>query len=282
MNSFSAIKIITIIFCLLQSQHSLAQKKEKVKGSKILVTKTYELEAFNTIEIDEKLEINLIPALTPRLEIEADDNLFDVFQHEVTAKVFKLRTNKNIASAKKVVINLYYTNTLKQIFAKEEVVIKAINEINLPELQIIINGKAKVMANVKVENFRLVMDYKSKMELNLTTQNAEIDLNKNAELKALIYAKHLKVDMYQKATGLVEGDVENLIFRIDNSVEFTGKKLTANNISLKIDNLAKCSLFAKEQINIEAAGRSETAIYGNPSIIIDKFTDDAVLLKKSI
>ncbi len=274
--------ILILMISLLFAESSIAQNKEKVKGSKVVETKTYELEEFESIEVDENLEITLVPSKQPKLEIEADNNLQEVFQFEVTAKTFKLRTNKKISSAKKIVIKLYYTENLKSIIAKDEVTFLALEDIKLASLDININGKATIFANVKVEEFKLIMDYKAKMDLNLTAKNAEIDLNKNAELKALIYAKNLKIDMYQKALGIVEGDVENLIFRIDNSVDFRGKKLTSNKISLKIDNMAKCSLLAKEQINIEASGRSTIAVYGNPKIILDKFTDDAILMKKSM
>lgn len=274
-------KTIFLIFLLMMTTNIWAQKKEKVKGSKIVVTEINELDVFETIEIDEKLEIHLLPSEVPKIEIEADENLQEIFQYEVTNKTFKLRTNKKISSAKKILIRLHYTDALKRINVKGQVTFKALADITLPELEIHVSTNAKMFANVKVPNFKLVMDEKSKMELNLTATDANINLNKNSELKALIYAKHFKADLYQKAIAIIEGDVENFITRIDNSVEFIGKKLTAKNISVKIDNFARCSLLAKEQINIEASGRSEISIFGEPKIILDKFTDDAVIRKKS-
>jgi hypothetical protein len=135
--------------------------------------------------------------------------------------------------------------------------------------------------NAKVDQFTLVMEEKSMMELNLKASETILELNKNASLQALIYSKNMKAYFYQKANAVLEGDLENLTLRLDNSVEFTGKKLTSKNIHLKTDNVVSCSVMALEKLSLEVAGRSEVSIYGNPAIEIIKFSDDAVLRKKS-
>lgn len=258
-----------------------AQKKEKIKGSKIVTTEIKELENFEAIEVDEKLEITLVPGDKPQLEIEADDNLQEIFQFEIVNKTLRIRTNKEASGAKKVAIRIQYTPEFKLLIAKGQVTFKALAEITVPELTVKTSTNAKVFMNAKVDQFTLVMEEKSMMELNLKATETILELNKNATLQALIYSKNMKADFYQKANAVLEGDLENLNLRLDNSVEFTGKKLTSKNIFLKTDNVVKCSVMAIEKLSLEVAGRSEVSIYGNPAIEIIKFGDDAVLRKKS-
>lgn len=258
-----------------------AQKKEKIKGSKIVTTEIKELENFEAIEVDEKLEITLVPGDKPQLEIEADDNLQEIFQFEIVNKILRIRTNKEASGAKKVAIRIQYTPEFKLLIAKGQVTFKALAEITVPELTVKTSTNAKVFMNAKVDQFTLVMEEKSMMELNLKASETLLELNKNATLQALIYSKNMKADFYQKANAVLEGDLETLNLRLDNSVEFTGKKLTSKNIFLKTDNVVKCSVMAIEKLSLEVAGRSEVSIYGNPAVEIIKFSDDAVLRKKS-
>ncbi|MBS4039352.1 MAG: DUF2807 domain-containing protein [Flavobacteriales bacterium] len=281
MKKFSYLLPIFMLFLFGGITLVQAQKKEKIKGSKIVTTEIKELENFEAIEVDEKLEITLVPGDKPQLEIEADDNLQEIFQFEIVNKTLRIRTNKEASGAKKVAIRIQYTPEFKLLIAKGQVTFKALAEITVPELTVKTSTNAKVFMNAKVDQFTLVMEEKSMMELNLKATETILELNKNATLQALIYSKNMKADFYQKANAVLEGDLENLNLRLDNSVEFTGKKLTSKNIYLKTDNVVNCSVMALEKLSLEVAGRSEVSIYGNPAIEIIKFGDDAVLRKKS-
>lgn len=281
MKKFSYVLPFLILFLIGSNTLMQAQKKEKIKGSKIVTTEIKELDNFEAIEVDEKLEITLVPGNNPQLEIEADDNLQEIFQFEIVNKTLRIRTNKEASGAKKVAIRIQYTPEFKLLIAKGQVTFKALAEITVPELTVKTSTNAKVFMNAKVDQFTLVMEEKSMMELNLKATETILELNKNATLQALIYSKNMKADFYQKANAVLEGDLENLNLRLDNSVEFTGKKLTSKNIYLKTDNVVNCSVMALEKLSLEVAGRSEVSIYGNPAIEIIKFGDDAVLRKKS-
>ena len=72
-------KRLTVLTLLVFSVTFLAQaqKKEKVKGSKIVTHTINEVENFENIEIDDNLEVYLVKGDKASVEIEADDNLHD-------------------------------------------------------------------------------------------------------------------------------------------------------------------------------------------------------------
>ena len=73
-----------LLVALLVTTFSLAQKKEKIKGSKIVTVAIKELKSFENIEVGDNFEVLLVKGDKPSLEIEADDNLHDIINFEVT------------------------------------------------------------------------------------------------------------------------------------------------------------------------------------------------------
>jgi predicted acyltransferase (DUF342 family) len=123
---------------------------------------------------------------------------------------------------------------------------------------------------------------KSKVELNLKSEKASIDVSKNAQIKALIVSTDLIFDMYQKSTAIIEGDVNNLKLRLDNNANFTGNKLTAINAQLLTDAYSTGKISVKNSVTIDAAGKSEIQLSGDPKIEIKRFIDSATLSKKPL
>jgi hypothetical protein len=123
---------------------------------------------------------------------------------------------------------------------------------------------------------------KSKTELNLKAENATIELSKNSHLKALIAATQLKLDLYQKATAVVEGDVAELKLRMDNNSEFTGMNLIAKTAELVAEGNSTTSINVVANATIEASGKSEIQFYGDAKIELKKFTENTVIMKKAL
>ncbi|MDD2822077.1 MAG: DUF2807 domain-containing protein, partial [Flavobacterium sp.] len=71
-------KYTTILLLVLVTTIALAQKKEKVKGSKTVTTELKEVERFNALEVADNLEVSLERGEKNELKIEADDNLHEI------------------------------------------------------------------------------------------------------------------------------------------------------------------------------------------------------------
>ena len=73
-------KIILLIFLLLSAM-TFSQQKEKVKGSKIVKLEQKQVENFESIEVEDNLEVFLVKGKECGLEIEADDNLIEFIEN---------------------------------------------------------------------------------------------------------------------------------------------------------------------------------------------------------
>jgi len=273
-------KKYSVLILLLFVTTLLAQKKEKIKGSKIVTIEQKEIGDFETIEISDNLEVYLDRGEKCELKIEADDNLHDVIKIDLTAKTLRINASKTATNYKKLIVRITYTKELKRIISKDEAIINAIQEIQLNDISIQSFDNSKLFLNVNTKNFDLQSDHNSKVELNLKSEKATIELSKNTTLKALINTTDLKCDMYQKAIANLEGDVTNANIRLDNNAKFSGSNLVIMNAQLVAESYSNCSVNVNTAIIVDAAENAEIELYGDQKIEMKRFADNAVLSKK--
>ena len=273
-------KYSVIILFLFATTLSLAQKKEKIKGSKIVTIEQKEIGSFDAIEISDNLEVYLDRGEKCELKIEADDNLHDIIKIDLTAKTLRINTLKTATNYKKLIVRITYTNELKRITSKDEAIINAIQEIQLNDIAIQSFDDSKLFLNVNTKNFNLQSDHNSKVELNLKSEKTTIELSENANLKALLTATDLKCDMYKRAIAILEGDVTNATIRLDNNAKFLADNLTIVNAQLLAEGYSNCSINVTSSVSVDAAENAEIKLYGDQKIEMLRFADNAILSKK--
>lgn len=274
-------RLYLLVTLLLISSFSLfAQKKEKIKGSKFVTVSQVEVDKFDTLEILDDLEIFLILGDKPQIEIEADDNLHEILEKQLSGNKLILSTNKQASGAKKFVIRLTYTKNLKLIEVKNDAQLNALQELQVDNISIKNYDYSKSFLNVNTQTFTLILADKSRAELNLKADQATLELNRNANLKALVTTSNLKADLYSKATAVIEGDVNKGKIRMDGDSNFTGKNLTFVSLDVSTESFAKAAINVQDALTISAIGKSQLEIYGAPNYTIKKFADKATLYKK--
>lgn len=273
-------KYTVILLLLLSTTLSFAQKKEKVKGSKTVTVELREIGPFESLEIEDNLEVYLERGDKNEIKIEADENLQDLITLDLKDKTLRIYTSKHAVNYKKLIVRVTYTNDLNLVTSKNETTINAIQEILLENITFKSHDYSQLFLNVNAKNFILQADDKSKTELNLKSENTSIEMSKNATLKALVSTIDLKVDLYQKSNATIEGTATNAIIRLDNNSELTGNKLTIKNIDVTAESYSNCSVNAVTTVIIDAANKSEIQLVGAPKIEIRRFADEAKLIKK--
>ena len=272
-------KYSVIILFLFATTLSLAQKKEKIKGSKIVTIEQKEIGSFDAIEISDNLEVYLDRGEKCELKIEADDNLHDIIKIDLTAKTLRINTLKTATNYKKLIVRITYTNELQKVTSKDEAIINAIQEIQLNDIAIQSFDDSKLFLKVNTKNFNLQSDHNSKVELNLKSEKTTIELSENANLKALLTATDLKCDMYKRAIAILEGDVTNATIRLDNNAKFLANNLTIANAQLLSEGYSNCSINITSSVSIDAAENAEIKLYGDQKIEMLRFADNAILSK---
>lgn len=270
---------VLILFVLFFTMVT-AQKREKVKGSRLVTVEQKEIGNFENLEVEDNIEVILVKGDKSSIEIDADDNLHSIIEISLNGNNLRLTTSKEVVSFKKMNVKITFTNDFKMLIAKHEATISTLADLELDNFTLKCFDFAKIFTNIKSKSFTLMANDKSKLELNLETNKAVVELSKNAQLKALITANQLKFDMYQKTVAEIEGDVSDLKLRLGNNAEFMCKNMNSKTAELTMEESAKCLVVVSEKIIIDASGNSEIQLFGNPKIEMKNFVDSAVLLKK--
>ena len=277
------IKRIAIIILLTISLSSIhAQRKDKIKGSKEISTEQTSVEDFTRLLIGENFKVTLVEGENPLVEITTDDNLHEVIQVEVVDNTLLLKSTKNIVSKKQMDIRITYTEALKLIETTENGQINSISTIDIPELTIKATGSSKLFLTLKSDMFKFINSDRSRAELNVTANTSTLELSDNSKLEALMNSTDIKIDLYQRANAKIEGDVDTLNIRADNSTNFIGKELTTNTCSILAEGSSDVYIQVIEEVTIDATGSSEIFLYENPKIIINTFKDTVKLHKKEL
>lgn len=273
-------KFTTLLLIAFFSTVALAQKKDKIKGSRKVTTEQKQIGDFKTIEVADNIEVHLEKGEKPFIKIEADDNLHDIITVDLRDNTLHLFTSKEATRFRKLMVKITYTSALKNIISTNEAEINAIQAIITDSLNVKSLDNSKVYMNAVTEAFTLVADDKSKTELNLKSQKAKIVLSKDASLKTLVSSTDLTCDLYQKAEARVEGDAVNAVIRLDHNAKLTADKLLVKNMTITTESYSTAMVNAETSVIIEAADKSEIQLFGNAKIDLRKLTDEAKLLKK--
>ena len=274
-------KKISFLFTLLfLTTIAVAQKKEKIKGSKIVTVSVKEIPSFENIEINDNFEVFLVKSDKPSLEIEADDNLHEIINYEVAGGTLRVSSLREAIGVKKFALRINYTSELKLITAKNESSVHALADLELENITIKNYDNSRAFLNVKANYFALVLNDKAEAEINVKADNTSLELSKNAELKALVTSPELKLDMYQKSQATIEGNVNNAKMRLDNYAVLTAKKLVIATLELSTESYAKSFINVTNTLNLAASGKTETELLGESKIQITKFLNNATLYKK--
>lgn len=273
-------KNTALLLLLLVTTLTFGQRREKIKGSKIVTTSVKEVGEFDGIEADDNLEVYLERGEKNEIKIEADDNLHDIIGMDLREKVLRLYTSKESTIFKKLIVRVTYTSSLKSVIAKNDAIVYAIQELQLDDITFNTFDYAKLFLNVNSKKFTLFADDKSKTELNLKSEDANLQLSKNSSIKTLVSAIKFKCDLYQKSVANIEGIAEKATIRLDNNSIFTGTKFTLKDANITAENYATGSVLVETTASIALGDKAELSLLGSPAITLTRFSEEAKLLKK--
>lgn len=274
-------KLLVILASLLLFQLTFAQKKEKLKGSKNVITQQKIVQPFTQLEILENVEITLVKGDKCAVTLEADDNLQESLNLRNSESMLSISFAKEITAAKKFNIIVTYTNELTSITAKNKSKLTALQTIITPKIKVIAKDNSKLFLNINTPNISISANDRSYLELNCTSENIILDASQQSVIIALITSTDFKCDLYQNANTKIEGDVINMNLRLEGNSNFDGKILNSKTTEISIEENAKCAILGEENIIIKAKDKTSTDIYGNAKIDLQKFEDSAVLKKKN-
>ena len=272
-------KYIFSVCCLLITLSTFAQKKEKIKGNREVTTVIYELDSFTTLEVKEDLEITLLSGTTPQVEVNADENLHEVFNIDVVDGTLSISTSKQIRSRKKLEIFITVSENLERIHVESDAKLKSLTTLNITKAEINVMDSAELDLKIKSDSLAINSYGKTEGRYEINTNELILTAFEDSSVKATINATKV-TSQVEFANAKLEGRTDFLYVEVKEKGEFIAPLFKAKEISVTATEQAKVVLNATEKIQIDAHDNSEIDLLGSPtSIIMYKFEEEAVLRK---
>ncbi len=275
-------KTSLLLVCSFLVLGNVYGQKEKVKGNKIVSTEEHNLENFHTIEIYENFEVTLDESSDNLLKIEADSNLQELINFEIVDGILIIKSDKDLRRAKALHLDISYASELKKIILHNKVNAKSLSPITSGDLSIEVNDMSEIFLTTDSGKISCTTFGKSIADLHTKAKEVVYQINENSEIKGIVTADSLKVDLYQKASAKLEGEVSSMLVRADNETDFYGEKLSADKTSVIAEGSSDCYILTNKEITIEAIDTAEIFLLGEPKIDINVFSNEATLFKKNI
>lgn len=271
-------KKLFILVLILSPIVSIAQRKPKIKGSRIVTQVNEELQPFNAIILNDELEINLNKSLGPGYHLIADDNLIDVLKFEVENGTLVISSYYEITAKKELEITVNYTELQAITVKNGSIVSKDVIESDELFVDGFNNTKLDIKANAAVMDINL--EDTSSGDFHVEVDSLNVNLNKRSE--AYVYAQINTgvLDMEGNSSLAMEGTSERLQINLLEDAKYKGETMQINSCKLAITGKANAWVQAFGDIQINATKDASIYLYGTPKITIEEFLGSSQLIKK--
>lgn len=272
--------LIILIILLSVNAITLAQKKPKIKGNRV-VSEIYKdiYESFNALEIDDELEVNLIQGSTNRYRLKTDENLFDIIQFSVRDSILMVYSVNKIVSSKKIEIDLFIKE-IEHLILKNDVKVNGEGSFNSKKLYLSAYNSSSFDMDVKADDVTISLHRNAGGKIKVKSENATIIMNDRTDLKADIISDKVRATLTGSAQLKLSGDADYTVFNLKDASELNAEKMKATSVDLYTSNTSDVYVYARKNLELYAQGKSTVYVYGDPKIEVKGLTDKSRIIKK--
>jgi len=272
------VKNLIILALLISTTGIYAQRKPKIKGNKAVIDVREDLPAYNAIELNDDLEINLQRSSNTGYAITADDNLIDVLKLEVRDSTLIISSFYKITSKKKLEITVNYEEI--QAITLRDGVIKMEDIISTYKLDVYTFGASRLELNASASVTNINMEGMSSGDFNLDTDSLSVNLEDRVDARVYMVGERNNVEMHKNASLRMEGTTDTLNLKLFENAKYKGEKFEAAVVNADLEETSNARINAFREIELLSRGSAKTYLYGNPKITIIEFLDTSELHKQ--
>ena len=273
-----------ILLCFLMSLFLInicvAQRKEKLKGDKELISTSNPIEEeFGVLEIYDNLKVTIAQSKNNSYVLTTDKNLAEVVKLEVNNGVLKLNTTAKITGSKKLEIFLN-VKKVSTIILNDDAELETKGTLTSEFFNLTGNQSSKFDLDIDSKNTSIILVKSSAGKIDVKSKEISLNLTDRTDLKGDLDADNLTTQLSKSAKLDLNGKVNNAIFTLKNSADLRAKKMIAGTITLNASNNTDIYAHATKNLIIESEGKSKVYIYGNPNIELKGLTNSSRIIKK--
>ncbi|CAM4133826.1 GIN domain-containing protein [Gillisia hiemivivida] len=273
-------KQLCFIFFVCLAYLSVAQKKEKIKGDKEVISVSNSIDKeFSALEINNNLKVTLLQSKKNGYVLTTDQNLADVVSIEVENGVLKLHTTAKITGSKKLEIILSVKG-ISTIILNDDAELETQGTLSSDFFSFTGNQSTKFDLDIESKEGSIVLNKNSGGKINMQSKDVTVNISDRSDLKLKLDANNLSAQLSKSAQLDMDGKVNDAVFNLKNSAELKAKKMKARTAILNASNNTDIYIRATKNLVINAEGKSKVFVYGNPEIDLKGLTNSSRIIKK--
>lgn len=266
------------MICLWVGCFSYAQRKPKIKGSKVVIEVREDLAPFTAIELNDDLEINLKKAADYGYSLLIDDNLVNVLKFRVVDNTLSISSFYTISSKKKLEITVYYDELNSLIMRDGKIEME--DRITTDVLSVATYGSSKLKLNANVASMNIMMLDKSSADLNVNADSLNISIKDRVDARIYAVSKNSTLEMFKNTEVRMEGTANLFNIHLYENASLKAEDLEASDINLTVEASTNAYVNAFNAINLNSKQAAKTYVYGAGKINIINFLDTSQLTKR--
>ena len=258
----------------------LAQdKKEKVKGSKVVELKSQAVEEFTSIEIGDFFEVELVEKSTPSVSIDADDNFHQFISVKVIDGKLEITTTKHFYRYKRLLVEIGVSPKLSNLFVKGKAKLFTKNKISFESLNIESFENSEVDINFLAQKASFYAKDKSEIKSQNESDSVSVNITDSADMILNIKSKNSSVLQNSKSKLILSGKSDNSVFQVKDSSFLNASDLKSLMLTFSGSENADSYINVADKVTLNLSGKSQTYVLGNPLIEVKSFKGAASLHK---
>lgn len=257
-----------------------AQKKPKIQGNKEVIQVRQDIEgSFNSLEVDDGLEVKLNPGARNGYIMDLDANLVDVIQFFVIDSVLRIYTTHQITGSKKLDIYLS-VGKLEHLILKNDSKVSARDPIRSERFYLAGYNSCRFDLRIESDDVTVTLHRNAGGKLEIVSENTTIIMNDRTDMKAKVETENIRVTVNNSAELNLEGQGDYAAFNLKKSSKLDARDMKVSSADLYTSNNADVHVNATKNLEIDAQGSSNVYVYGNPDVEIKGLTDRSKIIKR--
>jgi hypothetical protein len=258
----------------------LAQNKPKIQGNKEVIQVRQNIEgAFNVLEIDDGLEVQLNPGAQNGYIMDVDANLVDIIRFYVVDSVLRVYTTHEIKSKKKLDIYLGISG-MEHLILKNDAKVTARDPIRGSRFYLSGYNSSRFDLSIQASDVTITLHRNAGGKVEIESENTTIIMNDRTDMKAKVSAENLRVTVNNTAELNIDGQADYAAYNLKKSSKLDGRDMKVNSADLYTSNNADVHVNASKNIEVYAQGSSNIYVYGSPDVDVKGLTDRAKIIKR--
>ncbi len=264
----------------------VAQKKEKIKGNREVLTRIYTVAPFRYLEMGDNLRILLKNASdTTQIQLKADENLHEVLKWEVTDGKLKIWLSKKIVSKKKFELTVFVPKDFEGLYLHDYARAETDEKLVFERFYLEQHDRSESNLALKIKD---VMEVKlsdnSHFQSDLECSTLKVEAKQSGDFRGSVFADKVELDLENSARFKTTGRIKILDAEISGHAEYKGFKThITGEARIKMSNKTQANLYGKNAEKLELRLVDSAILYikgGFNTYQIDTFKDNAGILHR--